>query len=86
MTLFRFFIIIIVIYLVFRVLVRYLLPYLVRRYIEKQKEKFYNSGPFADYNANRQQSKEGEINIHKKPQQNQSKEKIGEYVDFEDIE
>jgi len=76
--------IIILVYLFFRILVRYILPWMVRRYIKKAREKFYRQNPHFDHH---EQKKEGEMTIsikrtkHSKP----DTDKIGDYTDYEEI-
>ncbi|MDX9942898.1 MAG: hypothetical protein RBS53_11830 [Bacteroidales bacterium] len=74
---------IIIIYLVFRVLTTYVFPWLVKRYIERAKKKFYSDNPqFRE----KQEKKKGDMTITYKEEQDQpDTDKLGEYTDFEDI-
>lgn len=79
-------VIIIGVYYGLKLIGRYLFPYLLKRFINKQQEKFYgNQGGNPFTNHNQHQQKEGEIEIKKNPNSQQSKKDIGEYVDFEEI-
>ena len=80
----RVLLIIFFIYLFFRILVRYILPWLVLRYVNKSKEEFYRDNP--QY-SERQQKKEGEmtISIKRTSQGKPNSDKIGDYTDFEEI-
>ena len=83
----NFIFIIIVIYLVFRLLGRYVLPYLVKRYVNKAKKNFYEKQQ-ANRDNDYDKSKEGEVNIkYKKNQKSKSsKDELGDYIDFEEVE
>ena len=71
---------------VFKLFLRYGLPWLITRFMNKQQNKYSNS--FDPSNFNNQKTAEGEVNINsgkkKKPEEN--KDDFGEYVDFEDVE
>lgn len=74
---------ILIIYLIFRVLTTYVFPWLVKRYIERAKNKFYSDNP--QYRE-KQEKKAGEMTISYKDDQDQpDTDKLGEYTDFEDI-
>lgn len=73
----------VVFYLVFRVLITYVFPWMVKRYIERAKDKFYAENP--QYKE-RQEKKKGEMTItYKKEDGQPDTDKLGEYTDFEDI-
>lgn len=85
----KFLFFIIVIYFLFRFLGRYILPWLIKRYIKKSQQKFYKQNPEADPGfQKKQKKKEGDVNIKtgKKKKHNQEKEELGEYVDYEEID
>lgn len=86
MPLLNFFIVIVLLYIFFRVLGRYILPYLVKRYINKQKEKFYRQGPY--YKEKEDKSKKsGDVHIKNIPkEEKKNKNNLGEYVDFEEMD
>lgn len=65
------------IYYGLRILVRFLFPYLVKRFINKQQEKFNNSR--AGYSSTGSTS-----DSPKKKSDN--KDKLGDYVDYEEVE
>ncbi|MDP5082107.1 MAG: DUF4834 family protein [Winogradskyella sp.] len=82
--------IILLFYFGFKILARIFAPLLLRFVAKKAEEKF--GGQFGGFNnqANqRQQQKqnEGETVIDKMPKQNKnSNEKVGEYIDYEEID
>lgn len=85
--LFRFLLILIVVYYAFKILVRYVFPFFVKRFLNNAQQKFYNQNPHLDPEA--QKKKEGEVKVESKPSQknekNDSQDDFGDYVDFEEI-
>lgn len=82
----RFFFIVIIIYVIFRLLIRYVFPFIVKRYLKRFQNNFYEQNPHL---KNQQQKKEGEVNIEHDPSKNSKKkgnDDIGEYVDYEEVE
>lgn len=81
----RFLFVVILIYYGFRLVIRYVVPWMIARFMKKQQEKFNQMNGFADTNYN--QKKDGEVNI-KTRQAHKTKEddNFGEYVDFEDVD
>ncbi len=67
-----------------RLFLRYVLPWLIARFVAKQQEKFQNMSGFQeDYNSNQ----EGDINIKSNRSNNKSDDSdFGEYVDFEEVD
>ncbi len=82
MALVRFIFFLLVFYLFFRLLGRYILPAIVSLYVKRQKKRYYRQNPEAD-----PEGKEGDIHIRRaaqrKPRVNAD---AAEYVDFEEIE
>jgi len=82
--------IILLVYYGFKVLSRLFAPLLVRFVAKKAEEKFGGQfGGFQNSNQQRQQQKqkEGETVIDKMPNQNKgSNPKVGEYIDYEEID
>tara|TARA_R110002049_G_scaffold31092_3_gene105797 strand:- start:1476 stop:1748 length:273 start_codon:yes stop_codon:yes gene_type:complete len=82
--------IILLVYYGFKVLSRLFAPLLVRFVAKKAEEKFGGQfGGFQNPNQQRQQQKqkEGETVIDKMPNENKSSNsKVGEYIDYEEIE
>jgi hypothetical protein len=77
--------IILLIYLIFRLFTRTLLPYFVRNYVKKAQEKFYQQNP--NINPEEAKQREGEVKVKSRPKnQSGSKEELGDYVDFEEVE
>lgn len=65
-----------------RLILRYVFPWILKRFIKKQQDK-YN-----EYFDGQQTRKEGdvEIKVSKPPHENKEKDDFGEYVDFEEID
>ncbi len=61
---------------------RYVFPWLLKRFINKQQEKFYNQTQSGNSRTERQ---EGEVKITGAPQRSSKKDDLGEYVDYEEI-
>lgn len=81
----KFLLVILLIYLVFRFVTRTLLPYFVKRYVNKAQQNFYQQNPNTD--PQEAKRKEGEVNIKEKPQSSgRKKEALGDYVDFEELD
>ena len=86
MGLIKIILIILLVYYGFKILARLFAPLLVRFVAKKAEEKF---GGFQNPNQQRQQqkNKEGETVIDKMPNSNKSSnEKVGEYIDYEEID
>ena len=85
MGLIRTLLIIAIIYYAFRFLARIFAPILMKRMMHKMQQRAQQ-----EYNQTNQKStstKEGETVIDRKPNaSNQSKNSVGEYVDFEEID
>jgi len=90
MGLLRTILIILLVYFGFKILSRLFAPLLVRFVAKKAEEKFGQQfGGFQNPNQQRQQQrqKEGETVIDKMPNENKSSNtKVGEYIDYEEIE
>ncbi len=90
MGLLRTILIILLVYFGFKILARLFAPLLMRFVAKKAEEKF--GGQFGGFQNPNQQSqqqkqKEGETVIDKMPNQNKkSNDKVGEYVDYEEID
>lgn len=80
-------IIIMLIWYAFRLIGRYVLPWLMKKGVQKMQnnmeEKFRNAS-----DQNRPQQPEGNVSVEKKGNKSQSamKDDVGEYVDFEEVE
>jgi hypothetical protein len=79
MALIRFIFIVFIIYLVFKVLSKYVLPFLVRKSVKNFQEKFYQQNP------NVRRKEEGEVTIQQDKKTKEKSGDIGEYVDFEEV-
>ncbi len=83
MNLLRTLLIILIVYYAFRFLARLFAPYLMKKAVEKMQQKAQQQ--YGQQQTS--QAKEGETIIDKKPNKNQqSKNSVGEYVDFEEID
>ncbi|MFO8086386.1 MAG: DUF4834 family protein [Bacteroidales bacterium] len=84
----KFLLFVIFFYLFFRLLARFILPWLVRRYVNNAKKKFYEQNH--NYDQQKKKRNEGEINVETKNQQSsagkEGKDKLGDYVDFEEVD
>jgi hypothetical protein len=80
----RFLLIIIAVYLVFRILTRLILPWLVRRSIKKYQDSFYERNPQI---RRKTKQKEGDVTVEKVGTESSGNvpDDIGEYIDYEDI-
>jgi hypothetical protein len=90
MGLLRTILIILLVWFGLKILARLFAPFLMRFVAKKAEEKFGQQfGGFQNQNNQRQQQrqKEGETVIDKMPNQNKkSNEKVGEYIDYEELE
>ena len=86
MTFIKTILIVLLVYFGLKFLIRLATPYLIR-YISKkagqQFEQFFGNSP----NMNTQHEKEGSVTIDKNPSPNfRNSKKVGEYVDYEEVE
>ena len=71
-------------YFFFKYTIRLLAPFLIKRFANKMQEKFRQEFS-QQYKSN--DSKEGEVTIENKKKSSNSKaDKVGDYVDFEEID
>lgn len=81
----RVILIILLIYYGIKILSRIFAPYLMKYVVKKTEERF--GGQFGQYqNPKQEQNKEGEVTIDKAPKTSTSNKKVGEYVDYEEID
>ena len=76
------FIWLIFIFLLFRIIFRFVFPYLLALYLKKRKG--FTAEEFMNYN-NKSNSKEGEVTIKHAPENKPKGFTDGEYIDYEDI-
>lgn len=77
--------IILLVYYGIKILSRIFAPYLMRYMSKKMQEKF--GGQFQQQQNQTQQHKEGETVIDKVPnRESSSNKKVGEYIDYEEID
>ena len=69
-------------YYLFVVVIRYVVPYLLRRQFRKTQENFYRRA-----NQNENKSREGDVNFgfNKDKKSSKKDDDLGEYVDYEEI-
>ncbi|MEH6536063.1 MAG: DUF4834 family protein [Psychroserpens sp.] len=83
--LFRTILIILLVYYGIKILARLFAPHLVRYMSKKVQQKF--EGQFQQHQNQSQQQKEGETVIDKAPiNDSASNKKVGEYIDYEEID
>ncbi|GEM_PF-810931 len=85
MTLLRIIAVFILIYLVFRVVTMYIMPWLLKKFIERQRKKYYGQGSTFGGSRHGRRQKEGDTRISYKQGKQKSSDEIGEYVDFKEI-
>lgn len=71
----------ILIYLFFRMFVYYILPWLLRRWVNRAQKKFYEQNPHLDPQARAEKASQAGT----ASKQSHKLDDIGEYVDFEEI-
>ena len=81
--------ILILLYYAFKMIVKFLLPFIAKRWVQKAQESFQKQQGFVD--PEEAKKREGEVNFtanqsdNSNNNQSQKKEKLGDYVDFEEI-
>jgi hypothetical protein len=75
----------ILIYLIFRIIISFVLPKIGQWYLNRHREKFYSNNPGAARAKERQKKHGMNISNNKKGKHTDT-DKIGEYVDFEEID
>ncbi len=74
--------IILIIYYSFKIVLRYLFPFFIKRTMNKMEDKFK-----AEQEAQQPPKKVGETTIDRQPQQQEKKSDTGgEYIDYEDVD
>ncbi len=84
MTLLRVIAVFILIYLAFRVITMYVMPWLLRKFIERQSKKFYGEN-YHGRRSSQKEPKEGDVHVKQKHKTQISSENLGEYVDYKEI-
>ncbi len=81
----RFIFIIVLVYYGFKLVARYVMPWVITRFIKKQQQKFNDMNGVN--NSNYDPTNEGEVHIKtKKTKSAKNDDDFGEYVDFEDVD
>ena len=82
-SLIRTLVIIIAVYYGFRLLFRYLIPFLLGRFLKKQQQRFYDQqGGQSSYSN----EEEGTVKVKSKTSSSSKKDDLGEYVEYEEID
>lgn len=77
--------IILVVYYVLKVIMRFAFPYILKNFMGKVEKKFQEQQ--GQQQSNQQRTKVGETVIDKAPNTHRkSNDNVGEYVDYEDVE
>ena len=71
----------ILVYTIFKYLMRFLAPYIIRSVAKKAEARFR-----ARSTSNKSTKMEGEISVDKMPNSKHSNNNVGEYVDYEEVE
>lgn len=86
MTLLRIIAIFIIIYLFFRVITMYVMPWLLRKFIERQRKKFYGDDHKSKRRSNQKKKDYGDdVHANIKNKRQITSDDIGEYVDYKEI-
>lgn len=68
-------------YYLFKLFLRYVMPWLLKRFVQNQQNKFYQQQGFQNDNQ------EGEVRIRKeRAKKSKDDSGFGEYVDYEDVD
>lgn len=81
---FRLLLILVLLYYGFKLLVRYVFPYFLKRFVNNAQKNFYKQNPHLDPD----QAKKEEGNVHVNNKNTKSKHQqndFGDYVDYEEI-
>ena len=82
----NFILVVVLVYYGFKLVARYVMPWVITRFIKKQQEKFSNMNEFQNSDSNIP-NEEGEVHIKtKKTNSTKKDDGFGEYVDFEDVD
>ncbi len=80
-----FILILLIVFYLLRLALRYIVPWMITRFVKKQQDKFNNQSGFSGNNYD--ESKKGKVKIKKNKTKNTKDDgDFGEYVDFEEIE
>lgn len=81
MALLRTILIILLVYYGLRFIAKFIFPIIVKKAVSKVEENLKNQ-----YKQQQPQSKEGEISVDYAPKPPSSNQKVGEYIDFEEVD
>lgn len=84
MSLIKLIILIIAVYMFFRLFARFIGPLLLRIFIKRVQKNFYEQNP---HMKERQQTREGHVTIHrvKDSKDNEIPPDLGDYIDYEEV-
>jgi hypothetical protein len=84
MSFFTLILIILSLYIFFRLFTGYILPWLVRLFIKRVQRKFFEQNPHVDPN---ERQRKGKVTIHRMPDKegNDIPSDLGEYIDYEEL-
>lgn len=84
MSFFEIVILIFLLFLFFRVLASYLLPFLVKLFVRRMQKRFYEQNPNA---KKRSENKDGKVTIQrvKDKKDNDIPPDLGDYIDYEEL-
>ncbi len=81
----KFLFIVIIIYYIFKMFIRYALPWFLARFVKKQQEKFNNMGGYQGNDSSN--FNEGDVKVKRNHSQKSNDDgEFGEYVDFEEVD
>jgi hypothetical protein len=79
----RILLILILLYYLVRIIMRYLVPLLFGSYVNRKMNDF--SDPFSRHQKTSERKKEGEVTVDYKPPEDKKRKDRGEYIDYEEI-
>ena len=84
-TFLKFIFILLIAFYVLRLALRYVFPWLLKRFVRKQQKRYENPSGFT--NKSYGETEKGKVKIRKTTKKKSKKDNgLGEYVDFEEIE
>ncbi len=80
--------IILLVYFGFKILLRWLGPFILKYFMKKAGKRFEQQFQQSQgFNTQQSKKKEGDVSIDKKPEnQRKSNKNVGEYIDYEEID
>lgn len=82
----NFLLFILITYFVFIILFRLVVPFLLKRFVNRMQKNIFNQNPNNYYQHQPKTKKKGDVSIDFIPPKSKSStDKVGEYVDYEEI-